>query len=85
MTRPSQTGGPTPSLPPAAVAAHVSGVFIARCVITETGAVEGCSLVKGLPHSDEHILRSLQQQKYTPVIFEGKPQRVYYTFKITFK
>lgn len=85
MTRPSQTGGPSPSLPPAAVAAHVSGVHIARCRITETGSVDSCSVVKGLPHSDEHILRILQQQKYTPVIFEGRPVAVWYTFKTTFK
>jgi hypothetical protein len=60
-------------------------VFIARCRITESGGVDSCSVVKGLPHSDEHILRSLQAQKYTPVIFEGKPQAVWYTFKIVFK
>lgn len=74
-----------PSLPPAAIAAHVSGVFIARCRITESGAVDSCSVIKGLPHADDHVLRTLQQQRYTPVIFEGKPQSVWYTFKVVFK
>jgi TonB family protein len=69
----------------AAQAAHVTGIFIARCRITESGSVDSCSVVKGLPHMDDHVVRTLQQQKFTPVIFEGKPQAVWYTFKITFK
>lgn len=85
MNRPGQIAGPSPSLPPQAIAEHVTGTWIARCVITETGSVEGCKIVKGLRLSDAHLLQIIQAQKYSPVVFEGKPQRVFYTFKITFR
>ncbi|HRI69110.1 MAG TPA: energy transducer TonB [Polyangium sp.] len=85
MSRPTQFSGPSPSLPPKAIENHISGQWMARCVITETGSVEECKVIKGLPHSDAHLLQILQSQTYTPVIYEGKPQRVYYTFKITFR
>jgi hypothetical protein len=85
MARPVFIGGPTPSLPPEALANRVLGVWVARCIITEDGAVEKCKIVKGLPYSNAHLLNIVQTQKYTPVIFEGKPQRVFYTFKITFR
>ncbi len=85
MTRPTQFSGPTPSLPPRAIEDRIMGVWVARCIITETGSVEGCKIVKGLKHSNAHLLQVIQAQKYTPVIYEGKPQRVFYTFKITFR
>ncbi|HMY18249.1 MAG TPA: energy transducer TonB [Polyangium sp.] len=85
LTRPMQIGGPTPSLPPEAIAQHVTGTWIARCVITETGSVEQCKIVKGLRDSNAHLLQILKAQKYKPVMYDGVPQRVFYTFKITFK
>jgi Gram-negative bacterial TonB protein C-terminal len=85
MAPPTQMSGPSPSLPPKAIESHVSGQWIARCIITETGSVEGCKVVKGLSYSDAHLLQIIQAQKYTPVIYQGKPHRVFYTFKITFR
>ncbi|HRI70295.1 MAG TPA: energy transducer TonB [Polyangium sp.] len=85
MSRPTLIAGLTPSLPPIAIAKGVTGTWIGRCIITEQGSVEGCEVIKGLPESNEHICQSIQAQKYTPIIFEGKPQRVFYQFKITFR
>ncbi len=85
MTRPAQTGGPTPSLPAIAIAKCVTGTWVGRCILTEEGSVEGCETIRGLPDSNEHIIKSVQAQTYTPVIFLGKPQRVFYTFKIRFR
>ena len=85
MERPTQSSGPTPSIPPEGLRHRVTGVWMARCIITETGSVEACKIIKGLKYSNAHILHIVLKQKYTPVIYEGKPQRVFYTFKITFK
>lgn len=85
MTRPYQVSGPAPSLPPAAIANHVTGMWIARCAMTETGDIEDCKIIKGLRDSNAHLLHIIKAQKYTPVMYEGRPQRVFYTFKITFK
>lgn len=85
LTRPTQIGGPTPSLPPAAIQQRVTGTWIARCVITETGSVEQCEIVKGLRDSNAHLLQNLKAQRYTPVMLDGVPQRVRYTFKTTFR
>jgi hypothetical protein len=57
-------------------------VMIVRCVITESGAVEGCSVIKGLPHMNEAVVRNLTSSRYSPVMFEGRAQRVNYTFTI---
>lgn len=85
MTRPGQIGGPSFSIPPRAIEKRVKGVWVARCVITETGSVEGCRILKSLPESNAHLLQILRAQKYAPVMYKGNPQRVFYTFKITFK
>lgn len=84
-TRPEQISGPVPSLSPAAISAHVSGVWVARCTITDEGLIRNCKILKGLPHTDEYTLRLLQAQRYKPVMFEGKPQSVRYTFVVRFR
>jgi periplasmic protein TonB len=65
--------------------ARVEGKVIARCVITETGMLEGCRIVKGLPHLDEAVLANLRARRYAPIMYQGRPVRVYYTIPFTFK
>lgn len=84
-TAPKQIGGPAPSLPAKAIANHVTGVWVARCTITEEGSVEGCAIVKGLPDSDEHLLQIFHAQKYRPVFCDDNARRTKYTFKVRFK
>ncbi|MDI1451625.1 energy transducer TonB [Polyangium sp. 6x1] len=84
MTRPQQVSGPPIRHTPEALAEGVEGMMIVRCVITEAGTVEGCHVIKGLPHLDQAVLRGLEASKYTPVEFNGRPVRVNYTFTLRF-
>lgn len=56
-----------------------------RCVLRETGALEACHVLdpRGSPY-DESIEAWLQQRRYTPVTFKGKPVLVPYTLLVSF-
>jgi protein TonB len=85
MSRPSKSAGPEPVYNREAREAKVEGTVIARCVITTTGAVQNCVIVKGLPFLDEVVLAALAQRRYTPVVFNGQPINVQYTIPFRFK
>jgi protein TonB len=65
-----------------ALEAHVSGLLIAKCVITRGGDVENCRIIKGLPHMNEAVLSALASRHYTPVTYQGKPISVSYIFNV---
>lgn len=63
----------------------VEGVVVARCVINEEGNVEQCEIIQNpFATANEDFVAVLQAQRVTPVVFEGKPQRVNYTFRTRF-
>jgi periplasmic protein TonB len=68
-----------------AVAAGVSGDMIVKCVITTTGALRACRIIKGLPYLDAAVLATLATQTYEPVIFQGKAVSVDKVFTIRFR
>ena len=81
MVRPSLLAGEEqPALSREALVAKVEGLVIAKCTITTEGAVKDCKLIKTLPYMDEAIKANLMARKYTPVMFQGKPVSVEYTF-----
>ena len=88
MTRPKQVTGVDFRTdfvyPREAAEAHVGGLAIVRCRIELDGRLEGCRVIKGLPHMDAAILAALATQKWTPVLFEGRPVVVDYTFNLRF-
>jgi protein TonB len=59
-----------------AAAMHVSGIALVKCIINLDGSLTDCRIVKGLPYMDQAILESLRTWKYTPVMYQGHPQRV---------
>ncbi len=64
----------------------VDGVVVARCVINEEGNVEQCKIIQNpFATANEDFVVVLQAQRLAPVVFEGKPQRVNYTFRTRFK
>ncbi|APR77792.1 Ferric siderophore transport system, periplasmic binding protein TonB [Minicystis rosea] len=86
MTPPSlQSGSTAVTYPREALEAKVEGKLIARCTITEDGRLVDCRIIKGLPFLDSVVLANLASRKYSPVMYQGHPQRVYYTFPFTFK
>jgi protein TonB len=86
MTPPSlQSGSASPVYTREAREAKVEGKVIARCTITEEGRLVDCRIIKSLPFLDEVVLANLAARKYSPVMYQGRPQRVYYTFPFNFK
>ena len=57
-------------------------MMIARCTITRDGDVENCKIIKGVPHMNEAVLEALETRRYTPVVYQGKPIAVTYTFNV---
>jgi eukaryotic-like serine/threonine-protein kinase len=80
MTRPVPLSEPAPVYSREAIEAQVQGKVLAKCVITATGAVTGCRIIKGLPHMDQAVLNALAASKYQPATLNGKPVAVDYLF-----
>jgi protein TonB len=89
MTRPVLISGPggtkSPQYSREAREARVQGLMIVKCVITTEGRVQNCQIIKPLPHREGPVLSWLQEARYTPVTFQGKPQQVSYVFNFNLK
>jgi len=85
MTRPQQIAGGPPGYTPQAIAARVEGKLLVRCVITASGEVQNCNVIKGLPMLDQAVLDSLRKSRFTPVTLQGRPVAVQYLFTFNFK
>jgi protein TonB len=57
-------------------AMHVSGVALAKCTINIDGTVSDCTLMKSLPYMDQQILEGVRGMRFSPVMYQGHPQRV---------
>jgi TonB family protein len=60
----------------------VSGVALVKCTINLDGTLTDCHLTKGLPYMDEQILQSMKSMRFTPVMYQGHPQRVEMTIPL---
>jgi len=76
MVRPSLVHPPEFTFSKEALAMRVGGVVLAECVINQDGSVSDCRVTKGLPYMDKQIADGLRTVKYTPVMYQGHPQRV---------
>lgn len=84
MTQPRRIAGSDPSYSREALQARIEGKVIAKCVIAVDGTLRNCSIIKGLPYLDQTVLQALAAQRYTPVLFQGRPTAVSYNFKFSF-
>jgi eukaryotic-like serine/threonine-protein kinase len=80
MTRPTPISAVAPAYTREALEAKVEGTVIAKCVVTTSGALTGCRIVKGVPHMDQAVLSALAASKYQPATLQGKPVSVDYIF-----
>jgi protein TonB len=85
MNRPQRVAGPEPDYPRQAREAKVEGTMLVKCVITTSGTLRGCRIIKSLPFLDQPVLEALAQQRYTPVTFQGRPVDVEYVIPFKFK
>jgi TonB family protein len=63
----------------------VSGELIVRCIITASGTVKDCCIVKGLPHVGRPAIDALQAARVRPLTVDGKPAQVEYTWTFRFR
>jgi serine/threonine-protein kinase len=80
MTRPTPISAVAPAYTREALEARVEGTVIAKCVVTVSGSLVGCRIVKGVPHMDQAVLSALAASRYAPATLQGKPVSVDYIF-----
>ncbi len=49
------------------------------------GTLTDCRIIKSLNFLDQAVLTTLAGQKYTPVMYQGHAQSVFYTLTFRFK
>ena len=76
---------PEVMLSPEARRSGVEGTMLVRCLITATGSVEGCEVLKGLPLADAAVLAALRARQYRPAQVEGRAVSVRHLFTIQVK
>jgi TonB family protein len=64
---------------------RTEGLMQVRCRITVEGTLRDCTVVRSLPGLDQMALDAFSTQRYTPVLFRGKPVELDYTFTVQFK
>jgi serine/threonine-protein kinase len=65
-----------------AMVAKAEGTMSVKCVITTKGRVEKCRVIKSVPYMEKPVLEALQSRTYKPVIYQGHPVNVDYTFSM---
>lgn len=85
MTRPSSISADEIQFTREAREARVSGTMIVRCLITTEGALQSCRIMKSVPMMDQTVLASLAQHRGAPVMYQGHPVSVEYTYTIRLK
>ncbi|MDI1448738.1 energy transducer TonB [Polyangium sp. 6x1] len=82
ITRPRHVSGPQIRYTPLALCNRVDGIMKVQCVMTEEGRLQECRVLQTVPYMEQAVLRVLEASRYTPVILDGRPARVRYTFTI---
>lgn len=82
MTRPTLLSKTDPIYTREARDANVAGLILTKCVITTSGTLRGCRIVRGIPLMDQAVLSALAQWRYSPVLYQGKPVTVEYLIPV---
>jgi periplasmic protein TonB len=79
---PVLVSAPEVRLSPEARRGGVEGTVLVRCVITASGTVEGCEVLKGLPLADGAVLAALHGRLYRPAQIAGRAVSVRHNFTV---
>jgi TonB family protein len=63
----------------------VEGKVLVRCVITSTGDVQACQVIKSVPMLSELVLAALRTSRFEPAHYQGRAQAIQYLFTFNFK
>ena len=61
---------------------EIQGTMVVQCLVTTTGAVRDCRILKSLPFMDRAVRETLEKWRYQPYSIDGEPVEVEYEFKI---
>lgn len=64
-------------------ASGLAGKAMVNCLITQEGEVTDCNVQQPLPPMTERIVAAILQNRFKPVMQQGKPVAVRYTFTTT--
>jgi serine/threonine-protein kinase len=65
-----------------AMASKSQGSMIVRCTITQKGRVQNCRILKPVKYMETAVLEALQSRTYKPILYQGHPVNVDYTFSM---
>ncbi len=86
MVAPTLVSGPAqPAYTRDALERCAHGKVVARCTITVEGRLVDCDVVQSVPYLDQVVLDLLSRQAYSPVLYRGRPQSVFYTLTFRFE
>jgi protein TonB len=74
----------TPTYPPIAKTAHITGSVVLQAVISKQGAIEGLKVVSGHPMLINSAVEAVKQWRYKPYILNGEPVEVETTVTVNF-
>ena len=82
MTKPERLEGADPSYSREALEARVEGLMVVKCVISTSGRLDNCRIIKPLPHMEQPVLSAMSTWRYRPVSFQGRAVNVDYVFYV---
>jgi hypothetical protein len=82
MSRPRLVDSRPPVLTPYAREHRLQGLVVAKCVITGTGALEDCCIVKGVDGLNGVVLEAVRTWRYEPVTVDGRPVDIAYVVQV---
>jgi len=75
----------TPTYPPIAKAARVSGTVVIQATISKTGTIENLKVVSGPAMMQQAALDAVRTWRYRPYLLNGEPVEVETEIKLQFR
>ncbi len=85
MNRPTLLSHSDPVYTREAAAMSIEGLALAKCIVTTSGSLRNCHLIKGLQFMDASILAALATWKYSPITYQGQVVSVEMTIPVHVK
>jgi TonB family protein len=83
---PKRVKGGSPTYPESAARDNAQGTVVLECIITDTGAVQGCRVTRSVhPAADREAVRTIQRWKYEPARIMAQPRSIVAEFKMIFR
>ena len=73
-----------PEYPMLAQVSQIEGVVILEAIVDQEGRIESLKVLRSAPVFDRAALAAVRQWRYSPVILNGRPERVILTVVVSF-